>query len=169
VAQDHQASRRDVQRGVAVFGFYRHVFCEHQHSVRFARPRPSPACATCVHRNARNSSSASSKSSQGGFGGASVAIRAVDSIFEDPDLDFLDVLPPSLSLTQIQHRFCVCTDAAPGALACRAAAHAYVATRLGRQWIRRRRRWSAGVCADESKVGSAMHTRAAFIVVRSKA
>ena len=39
-------------------------------------------------------SSASSKSSQGGFGGASIAIRAGDSIFEDPDLDFLDAPSP---------------------------------------------------------------------------
>lgn len=39
-------------------------------------------------------SSASSRSSNGGFGGASIAIRAVDSIFEDPDLDFLDAPSP---------------------------------------------------------------------------
>jgi hypothetical protein len=54
--------------------------------------RSRAICSRINNRNTR--SSASSKSSSGGFGGASVAIRAVDSIFEDPDLDFLDAPSP---------------------------------------------------------------------------
>ena len=72
--------------------------CLPQHPPPASTPcaRSAALCDVCARgSNLRfRSSSTSSKSSQGNFGGASIAIRAVDSIFEDPDLDFLDAPSP---------------------------------------------------------------------------
>ncbi len=185
MAQERSSSRRDVQRGLAVVSFHRHVFCKHQHAVPSPAFVPSHACTTFaiitqqadrpprhprVHKVALvvppspfEPSTPSSK------------IRTLTSWMYHPhsphhqlclclSTEFIICIIRTNSIelcVSKQLKKCI-FDALPScAFARRAAAQSYFAARLGGKWICWWRRGGAGVCADGTKVSSAIHARAA--------